>query len=379
MRYANLSFSLIISLFLVYGCASSGPKKSKSGNYKVEIVESEGVAPLTSNVGQDRKNAINDAQKRAVESVMGVYVSAESLVSKAKLVEDNITSQTEGFIEDYKIIKEGKDDNFYRITIKAWVRSEDLSKKISQMDLSPDKYGNPLISFWIDEKVDDKSKNTNIAELALMKAFVDAGFVVSDHKPEEYYKSRSTLMNDSLENLERLKTDIVVLGDAAATFNTDQGLGGLVSYRANLSFKILMTASREIITTKNEVASGVDINKSASSKKALENVAMKASKYLPVEVQEYLKERAFPTLVFHNIKDISQLKRLIRSIKVFPTVQDAWVKNYSGNMAVIAANLKRGTLEEVAKMLEINDNFEVKTLSAGKYNVEVELISEKKP
>jgi len=255
------------------GCASSNVKRSQG--FKVEVVEAEGVAPLSANLGQARQNAVNDAQKRAVESVVGVYVSAASLVSKAQLLEDNITSQTEGYIQDYKIIKERKDNDFYRVNIKAWVKSDDLSKKISEMDVNPKKYGNPLMSFWINEKVDSQAENENIAELGLMKSFVDAGFVVSDQKPQEYYASQSAVLNDNPDNLQKLKADIVVIGDANSTFNTDQGLGGLVSYRANMSFKILMTATKEIITTKSDVASGIDINKPASAKKALQNVERK--------------------------------------------------------------------------------------------------------
>jgi hypothetical protein len=373
----NKVLGILISLALIGGCASGGGVK-KGASYKVEIVEAEGLAPMTANLAASRQNAVNDAQKRAVESVVGVYVSAASLISKAQTVEDNITSQTEGFIQDYKIIKEKKDNDFYRITIKAWVRADDLSKKLNEMDLNPKKYGNPLMSFWVNEKIDSASQNSNIVELSLMKSFVDAGFVVSDKKPQEYYNSSSAILNDDSNNLKKLNADIVVIGDADSTFNTDQGLGGLVSYRANISFKILMTATREIITTKTDVASGIDINKPAASKKALENVSLKTSKGLPDEVLKYLKERAFSSLVINNIKDIVQVKKLINSIKTFPTVKDCWVKNYSDGTAIISIDLKRGALDEIAKMLTYNDNFNIKINNTGKYEISAEIVSEKK-
>ncbi|MCB4791016.1 MAG: hypothetical protein LHV68_03930 [Elusimicrobia bacterium] len=369
---AFIAFVLITS-----GCASGQVKTAPQG-YKVEVVEAEGLAPLGDDLGLARKNAINEAQKRAVESVVGVYVSAASLVSKAQMLEDNITSQTEGYIQDYKIIKEKKDNDFYKVSIKAWVKSEDLSKKLSEMDVNPKKYGNPLMSFWINEKIDSQSQNSHLAELSLMKSFVDAGFVVSDQKPQEYYSSASAILNDNTDNLQKLKADIVVIGDADSTFNTDQGLGGLVSYRANLSLKILMTATKEIITTKNTVASGIDINKPAAAKKALEEVAQKVSIGMPDEVLKYLKERAFSSIVIKNVKDIAQVKKMINSIKTFPTVKDCWVKNYSEGVAVISLDLKRGALDEVSKMLTINENFNIKIANSGKYEIEAEILSEKK-
>ena len=131
----DLKQLLYILLFtaLIAGCASGNINKAQG--FKVEVVEAEGIAPLSANLGQARQNAVNDAQKRAVESVVGVYVSAASLVSKAQMLEDNITSQTEGYIQDYKIIKEKKDNDFYRVNIKAWVKRDGLSKKISEMDV----------------------------------------------------------------------------------------------------------------------------------------------------------------------------------------------------------------------------------------------------
>jgi hypothetical protein len=358
------------------GCATTETKPTAS--FKVEIVDAEGLAPLIADIGLSRKNAINDAQKRAVESVVGVYVSADSLVSKAKLVEDYITSKTEGFIQNYKILSEKKDSDFYRVRIKAWVRSEDLSKKISEIDINPQKYVTPSISFWIDEKSDSQPSQTNIAELQLMKMFVDAGFVVSDHKPQEFYKNSTVLLNDNSENLERLKSDIVVIGETSSNFNTDRGLGGLVSYRANLSLKVLMTSTRDIVTTANDAASGIDVNKPASSEKAIQNVARKVGQELPQKVLTYLKDKAFATLVVRNLQDLLETKRLIRSLDSFPTVKDCWVKNYSDKIAVISMDLKRGTLEEIGKMLELNDNFKFKVVNTGKYEMEVEIVSEKK-
>lgn len=375
-KFMRVVFCLVLPLILVLGCISTVSAKKKKKD-KIEVVEAEGLAPLTGKVGQDRKNAVGAAQKRAVELVVGVYVSADSLVSKAMLIEDNITSQTEGFIKKYKILKEKKDEDFYRVKIKAWVKVEDLNTKISNMDLDPEKYGNPSMAFWIDEIIDNESAGTNTVEIELMKPFVDAGFVVSDQKPRDFYKSHSSLLNDDLESLEQLASDIVVLGNAQSVFNTDQGLGGLISYRATVSLKIMMTSTREIITTKNETASGIDITKPAAAKKALESSAGKASKGLSEQVHNYLKERAFPVMVLKNIEGLPQLKRITRSLKTFPTVKDCWTKKYAEGVAQIAFNLKRGTLEEVAKMLEINDNWKFKVLNVGRYELEAEIISEK--
>ncbi|MEW6556870.1 MAG: hypothetical protein AB1349_05880 [Elusimicrobiota bacterium] len=342
----------------------------------IEVVEAEGVGPIINNdVIKARKTSLADAQKRASELVIGVYISAQSWVSKSELIEDNITTQTEAYIEKYDIIKEWKDENFYRTKIRVHVRKEDLLKKIADLDnqLTPKKYGNPKISFWITERIDNEETMSNTAELELMKSFVDAGFVVSDVKPKEFYANRSSLLNDEAANLKKLKADIVVFGDAASNFNTDKGIGGFVSYRSNISLKILMSATKDIITTINKTASGMDVTNENAAKVSITNVAKKSAKDLPQSVLKYLKERAYATLFIQGVYSIIDLNNLISKIRAYGLVKDSWVRIYANQEAVVSLDLRKGTIGDIVKLLENSDNWNCKVLQIGQYENRVKV------
>src|SRR3989339_679982 len=252
----NKSFSLLLAVYcclltyVLIGCASTASHKIKATAPNTEVVEAEGMAPITNNdINGAKKTSLHEAMKNALGLVIGVYVSQEALVSKAILIEDNITSQTEGYIEKYDVIKEWRDGEFYKTKIKALVRKEDLSAKLKALELEPKKLGNPVVALKIDEFIDGQASLTKYAESELKNKFIEAGFTVSD----------SAI------------SDIIVDGKAYSNFNTDAGLGGMISYRATVSVKVMKTGSSDVIATDEKTFGGVDVTKSAAAKSSIVN------------------------------------------------------------------------------------------------------------
>ena len=82
-------------------------------------------------VGVDKMEALKDAYRDAVEQAVGLYVDAEQMVQNEDLVKDQILTQSNAYIENCKIAKEGEADNgLITVTILADVRKRDLTKKI---------------------------------------------------------------------------------------------------------------------------------------------------------------------------------------------------------------------------------------------------------
>lgn len=80
-----------------------------------------------------------DAQNKAVEKAVGVFIRSHTLVSNSQLAEDLVYASVRGKIEKVNIVKEGwdeKDRNLYRVKIKALVmpvypeKGEGISLKI---------------------------------------------------------------------------------------------------------------------------------------------------------------------------------------------------------------------------------------------------------
>src|SRR5688572_5551513 len=94
---------------------------SSASAFAAEEVEVEGVAAVVNNdVAIARDRAIDDAKRKAVEQVAGAQVSSESITENFQLVEDKIYSRAAGFVKNYKILSELKDQSgVYHVKIQA--------------------------------------------------------------------------------------------------------------------------------------------------------------------------------------------------------------------------------------------------------------------
>lgn len=86
------------------------------------------------------ERAKRDAQSKAIEKAVGVFIKSHTLVSNSQLAEDLVYASVRGKIEKVNVIKEGwdeKDRNLYRVTIKAHIKpvypekGEGISIKLS--------------------------------------------------------------------------------------------------------------------------------------------------------------------------------------------------------------------------------------------------------
>ena len=81
--------------------------------------------------GTDKIEALKDAYRDAVEQAVGLFVDAEQMVNHEELVKNQILTQSNAYIEKYKIAKEKTTaDGLVTVTIIADVRKRDLTKKI---------------------------------------------------------------------------------------------------------------------------------------------------------------------------------------------------------------------------------------------------------
>jgi hypothetical protein len=326
---------------------------------ETEVVEAEGQSPIIKDDITGAKNAaLSDAQRAALGLVVGVYVTGETLVSKAILLEENILGQTQGYIERYTILQESRAGEFYKVRIKAAVRKEDLANKLNEMQL--ESKPSPTVAFWIDEYVEDKAVETSVIGGQLSQHFINAGFRVSDDK----------LKDEKDERAEGVNADIIVLGKATSQFVTDKDLGGLISYRAIVSLKILKANTREVMATIDETSGGVDITREAAAKAALTRAVEKIDTDFAKKLYETLEKQSSITLKITGIANISELNLINRLMRSFIEVRDSRVRNYSGSSAVIEIALKRGNATDIARRLEQIKEQRMRIISAGQYDIE---------
>ncbi|MBU2574533.1 MAG: flagellar assembly protein T N-terminal domain-containing protein [Elusimicrobia bacterium] len=349
-RYLNI---LCIVFFALLSGGCSGARRSALNSaYETEVVEAEGQAPIVNgDVVGAKKTALHEAMKNALGLVVGIYVSQEAMVAKAILINDTITSQTEGYIEKYEILKEETAGEFYKTRIRAHVRKEDLSAKLKNLESEPQKLGNPVIGFDIAEDMDGKAQKTNYAELELKNTFADAGFMTG----------------------EKEKADILIKGSVKSQFNTGDGLGGFISYRAALSVAAVKQGSGETLAALQETAGGIDLNKSAAAKAAIINAAKRTGEELKEKVLKGLREKSMVRLSLLKVEGMNQLSDFLKSLRNIPMVRGCWLRSLTGDTASIDVGLRKGNASDLSQLLMKNARFPVKINRTSSYDLEAEL------
>lgn len=106
-----------------------------AGAFTSKKVTTEGMAAITgSDVASAREAAIKNAQKIAIEQVVGAYVesefsaderaSANDKGSSFRLeVRDRIVTKSDGFIEKQRVLAERRDGDVYRVSLEVEVRT----------------------------------------------------------------------------------------------------------------------------------------------------------------------------------------------------------------------------------------------------------------
>lgn len=120
-------------------------------------------------VGTDKMEALKDAYRDAVERAVGLYVDAEQMMKNEELVKDQILTQSNAYIENYKVAKESTAGNgLVSVTILANVRKRALTKKIR--DAMPSS----------EIRLSDVNKNLHAQILTDFKANDDAVSIVKN-------------------------------------------------------------------------------------------------------------------------------------------------------------------------------------------------------
>lgn len=348
----KIYFLFSVSLFIIFsGCSSTKPS-IKTGIHEVEVVESEGMGPIVEgNIEGAKKTSLHEAMRNALGLVVGVYVSQDALVSKAILIDENITSQTEGYIEKYEVLKEYRDGDFYKTRIRAHVRKEDLSAKLRNLETEPQRLGNPLIGFDIKESIDSKPTGTNYAELELKNKFVESGWTVS----------------------EKERANILIQGEVQSNFNTREGLGGFISYSATISLNAVKVDTGETIATAQKAEGGIYTNEHAASRAAIIRSAEKISEDLKDKILKYLKEKTLVHLTLSNVDSMNKLSEFIKSVRNIPLVRDCWLRDFSNGTAVMDIRIRKGNATNLSELLSKNTKFPLKILNTGTYKLEAQL------
>lgn len=253
--------------------------------YAQQIVEASGESIIFNNdIQQARNEAILRAKWNAAESVLGVKVKAQSVVSNFALVDEVIQKSVSGYVESYKVLNEGKDGEIYRVRISARVVRENAEKALSSI-ARVSSVAVLLPAFFLDGTVEE----TNVLSESLIGRLVEQGYNVVDiasldpglaGQVEMAIKRNDILFMRSL-TLPSL-SNLALVGKVDFSLSTqkgeDIGYGAKMPFNvvtARLNYKLISAKEKKILLAESIDAKGKALNEKDASNQAMKQLSEK--------------------------------------------------------------------------------------------------------
>ncbi len=352
------SFALIAAAL----AACAGAQRLKVGETPDgEVVEAVGETMADGDALATKKRSLVEAQKKAVEMVVGVRVTAKTLVEKAIEIESNILARTDGYVKKYDVLKEWDEPPFHKTKIRALVAYEQIEGDLKQLGLLKEpQVGNPRVAVLLTESSDlpDQTAPTE-ATNAFAQALLDKGYRVVDRADLMAAQGEAVAKEVSKGNVQNmaslgknLDAEVLVFGNAKTSLLTTEGLGGLVSYRASLSGQAYKAQTNEVLVTFSRTASGLDATKDTASMKALRSVGQMAGGDAADKLAQELARRAFVAVTVTGIPDVNHLRDIERVVSAIPGVGDTYLRSYASGQAHLDVQMQHASSRDIASALE---------------------------
>ncbi len=329
----HLSSVLVASALMLSACAGSQQHLKTGKTVDGEVVEAEGMAPYRADdLPGTRAAALAAAQRAAVDLVVGVYVSASTRVEKAVAIEQNILTRSNGYVKRYEVLSEGRSDEWYKLKIRALVSTQELRDALDSRGLLRHaSLSHPRVAILLQEYIRERSSADGSANRALTQVLLDNGFkVVSLPSTVDQDADPVVLAKD----LKRSVAELLMAGFARAqSLGEEKKLGGMASFRATLTFRVIEVGTGEVMQTVSQVASGLEGTPEIAAQKAFEAAAKLAAKEIANLPQE-LSKRAHMDITVTGLKSFSVLSQFEKSLLAVPGVKDLYLRSYSQESGV---------------------------------------------
>lgn len=335
-RFGCLTVAAVLGLS---GCAGSSKRLKTGKTMGGEVVEAEGLVPYhEEDLPGTKAAALAAAQRSAVELVVGVYVTAKTRVEKSVAIEQNILSKTAGYVKRYEILSEGRSGDWYKMRIRALVATGDIHDDLDTMGaLRKPGVGYPRVAIALQEYVGEREHPSGDATQALSQVLLNIGYKVVD-LPSSVRKDDDPV--EAAKKINHQMAELLVAGYARAQAieDTDNKLGGMSSYRANLSFRVIETGTGEVVGTVAETASGLDATPDVAAQKAFQQAAALAQPDLTA-LPNQLAQKAHVDITLNGLKSFDVLNKFQKSLAAEAGVKDFYLRSFNQETGVASLDV----------------------------------------
>ena len=140
MKTLIMRITVVMGILLA-GSVDAAPARAARGTSKPSQKAEESAAcecatqkVVARGVGKDKAAALKDAYRAAVEKAVGLYVDAETVADNDELVQDQVLTHSNAYIESYdELGTKELDSGLVQVRISALVRKRELVEKLGKV------------------------------------------------------------------------------------------------------------------------------------------------------------------------------------------------------------------------------------------------------
>jgi hypothetical protein len=319
---------------------------------------------LSGDEAKAEDDAIASALRNAVEQVIGTMIQSDVLVQNYQTIEDNIYSQTAGYVEKYDLINKSKQgDYILQVTVKAIVKKGNLKDNLEALGLLISRKGKPRLMVVIDEKNMEAhyyswNVDMNTSENEIMNKLLEKGFPFVD---------REIALNGDETAAQSIATqagaEVLLIGKAiskpASGGPSVLQQAGMVSCQATLNVRAVRADDGTILATTSQQAAAAHIDQLTGGTVALQKAAQNAAEDLSGKIiDRWQKDVYSGTTINLRLLDVESYSDMVKFKNMLPLyirgVQKIFQRDYSQQTALFDLDVK-GTANQIAEELTMKD------------------------
>jgi hypothetical protein len=365
-----------------------------------QTVTAEGVGAIFGNdraIARDQ--AIQDALRKAVEQAVGTLVSSETMVQNFQTLNDKIYTQTQGYIQSYRILSETPGTNIHQVTIQATVAVGDLEKDLQALGFLLGQVGKPRIMILVAEQQIGRQyynywwgthrgaqTDLNVAENTIMDRFREKGFDIVDPQAQAgNIKVPPAFQVVDLSNQnaitlgKQVDAEIVLIGKALARSVGSIAGTSMKSVQANISMRAIQIDNARVLSSGNENAAAVHIDEVTGGVEAIKKASAKMSAKMMDDILKNFQKRVGATttvqLIILGLVDANDIRRFKNSVLLqVRGVEGSHERSFSESMVKMDLDV-RGSAQSISQDISRKTfpDFAVKVIRSTWNTLEVQV------
>ncbi len=353
MRQMVTGLAGMMAFFVLFGVAAADETAALEKKKQVTLGKR---TIVNGNLPQAKKAAISDALYQSVERVVLDMLSPADITANLDLLYGQVLSDTEHYVETYRVLAEVERDGQYMVAVEAAVNAPDLEAVFTRTGILYTDKTTPSILLLISEQSYNEvlarywwGKNplpyASFAEGALIDALEKKGFNLVGKGPDrpnlESLGIAFDFVHDSMGALKlagALKADILVMGRARAEEPSNR-MGDERSYPATVGLEMFAVETGEPMGSIDQSAVAKSGVEAEGPNQALVQAGNLAAEALTARISDFWSARQ-PTVhaIETRVEGTDYLSSFILLRKVLndmPGIQDIKTKELGSDRAMV--------------------------------------------